>query len=122
MKGRNNLTLIRAHNEPNNPLVQFVRELARRQARIDAKNDLRELSEKTTGRAQAVMTQEPFRPALISLKEICATLTVSRTAVNILRAAGDFPQPVELGERRIAFVRDEFDAWLQERIDARSRK
>nr|WP_236884150.1 AlpA family phage regulatory protein [Devosia sp. A16] len=64
-------------------------------------------------------SNDNFRPALISLNEICATLTVSRTAVNILRAAGDFPQPVELGERRIAFVRDEFDAWLQARIKAR---
>lgn len=61
-------------------------------------------------------------PTLISINEICSTLTLSRTAVNILRAAGDFPAPVELGERRIAFVRSEFTEWLQRRIDARPAK
>lgn len=59
-------------------------------------------------------------PALISINECCRETTLSRTAINILRAAGDFPLAVELGERRVAFVRAEFRDWLSERIARRA--
>lgn len=65
------------------------------------------------------MTKEPFVPVLISLKETCQLLGVSRTAINQWRAVGSFPKAVQLGEKRIAFVRAEVMAWLQEKIDGR---
>lgn len=55
-------------------------------------------------------------PRLVSLNQVCAMTSLSRTAINNHRAAGTFPKPIPLGERRIAFVRSEVEAWISERI------
>jgi prophage regulatory protein len=59
-------------------------------------------------------------PILISIKEAAALTSMSRPLINILRAEGSFPAAVQLGERRIAFVRTEVLAWINERIAARA--
>lgn len=59
-------------------------------------------------------------PRLISLNEVCEISSLSRTAINKMRARGEFPSEVRLGERRVAFVRNEVYGWLQDRIDART--
>ena len=56
---------------------------------------------------------------VISLNDVCAMSSLSRTAFNKHRATGRFPVEVALGERRIGFVKTEVVAWLQARIDAR---
>ena len=56
---------------------------------------------------------------LISLNDVCELTSLSRTSINIKRAAGTFPQAVPLGEKRVAFVRAEVLAWIDERIAAR---
>ncbi len=62
-------------------------------------------------------------PALISLNEACRLTSLSRTAINVRRAAGTFPQPIPLDGRRIAFVRQEVESWIADRIAAaRSRE
>jgi prophage regulatory protein len=61
----------------------------------------------------------PAAPALMSIREACALTSLSRTAINNLRRAGGFPPAVDLGERRIAFVRSEVDGWIHDRIAAR---
>ncbi|MBZ7920577.1 AlpA family phage regulatory protein [Ensifer adhaerens] len=66
------------------------------------------------------MTRKPT-PILIPMKEICALTSLSRTMVNRLRVAGRFPDAVELGERRVAFVRSEVLAWIDERIAGRAK-
>lgn len=58
---------------------------------------------------------------LISLNQCCQMTSLSRTAINKRRRDGDFPKPVELGERRIGFVRAEVLAWIEDKIAARSR-
>lgn len=55
-------------------------------------------------------------PALVSLRDVCGMTSLSRTAINQRRADGRFPQPVPLGDRRIAFVRSEVENWIRERI------
>ncbi|KAB1086469.1 AlpA family phage regulatory protein [Neorhizobium galegae] len=57
--------------------------------------------------------------ALISLKDACALTSMSRTMLNRYRAEGRFPVAVELGDRRVAFVRSEVAAWIQQKIAAR---
>ncbi len=57
---------------------------------------------------------------LIPMKEVCTLTSLSRTMVNRLRVAGRFPAAVELGERRVAFVRSEVLAWIEERIAGRT--
>lgn len=65
------------------------------------------------------MTRKPT-PILIPMKEVCALTSLSRTMVNRLRSQGRFPEAVELGERRVAFVRSEVLAWIEERIAGRA--
>lgn len=60
------------------------------------------------------------RPRLIAMEEVCEVTSLSRAMVNKLRAAGRFPIAVPLTERRIAFVRAEVDAFLDQRIAARA--
>jgi prophage regulatory protein len=64
----------------------------------------------------------PETPALVSLNTACALTSLSRTAINRYRGEGRFPQPVWVGDRRIAFVRAEVEEWIRERIAARDRQ
>lgn len=59
-------------------------------------------------------------PRLMSFNDVCAATTLSRFAINCLRGAGDFPVAVQLGERRIGFVRAEVNAWIDQRIATRA--
>ncbi|HEY0220391.1 MAG TPA: AlpA family phage regulatory protein [Afipia sp.] len=59
------------------------------------------------------------QPRLVSIKTVCTMTSMSRSMVNALRADGAFVDAVELGPRRIGFVRDEVDAWIDARIKAR---
>ena len=59
-------------------------------------------------------------PPIISIKTAATMTSLSRPAINSLRAAGQFPAAVQLGERRIGFVRAEVMAWIEERIAARN--
>lgn len=61
-------------------------------------------------------------PVLISLNEVCARTSLSRTAINKLRAKGAFPDAVPLGDRRVGFVEEEVSEWISNRIAGRSRK
>ncbi|SJM33009.1 helix-turn-helix transcriptional regulator [Mesorhizobium delmotii] len=56
---------------------------------------------------------------LISIKEAARITSLSRTSINEKRSAGKFPQPVPLGDKRIAFVKSEVDQWIRDRIAAR---
>jgi len=57
---------------------------------------------------------------LVSLNDAAKMCALSRTMVNRYRAEGRFPRAVQLGERRIAFVRAEVQAWINEKIAARA--
>lgn len=59
---------------------------------------------------------------LIALNDVCKMTSLSRTSINKARAAGAFPRAVPLGERRVAFVRAEVEAWIESRIAARDAK
>ncbi|MCV9997667.1 AlpA family phage regulatory protein [Pararhizobium sp. YC-54] len=58
-------------------------------------------------------------PTLLSIKDVCALTSLSRTGINKARAIGRFPQAVEIHGRRIAFVRAEVLDWINSRIAAR---
>lgn len=57
---------------------------------------------------------------LMAPKEAAAATSLSRTYLQMMAEAGDFPKPVRLGERRIAYVRAEVEAWIADRIAARA--
>lgn len=58
-------------------------------------------------------------PRLMAPKDAAAATSLSRTLLTLMAAEGQFPQPVQLGERRIAYVRAEVEAWIDQRIAAR---
>ena len=58
-------------------------------------------------------------PELMSINEAAKATSLSRTSIFKLRERGEFPLAVPLGEKRVAFVRDEVAAWIADRIAAR---
>jgi prophage regulatory protein len=56
------------------------------------------------------------KPRLMAPKDAAEATSLSRTLLTLMAAEGHFPQPVKLGERRIAFVRAEVEAWIDQRI------
>ncbi len=71
--------------------------------------------------------QSPHAPApritaadrFISLKEVCGCLGVSRQTVDRLEARGLFPLRIRIGQRRMAWLKSEIDAWTAERAPPR---
>lgn len=59
-------------------------------------------------------------PRLMAPKEAAAATSLSRPLLSLMADAGEFPKPVRLGERRIAFVRAEVEEWIDARIAARA--
>lgn len=59
-------------------------------------------------------------PRLMAPKEAAAATSLSRTLLTLMAAEGQFPKPVPLGERRIAYVRSEVDQWIDQRIAGRA--
>lgn len=60
------------------------------------------------------------KPPLMAPKEAAAATSLSRTYLQMMAANGDFPKPVQLGERRIAYVRAEVEDWISDRIARRA--
>ena len=55
----------------------------------------------------------PLRP------DVQVRTCMGKTRIYELIASGDFPQPVRLG-RRIAFVEQEIDVWILQRMSERA--
>lgn len=62
------------------------------------------------------------RPLLMSPKEAATETSLSRQLLMLMAREGQFPLPVQLGERRQAYVRAEVIGWVQDRIAARSQR
>ena len=52
---------------------------------------------------------------LLSVKAVCQLTSWSRTSIGRLVEAGTFPQPVRLGEHRIAFRESDIAEYLRSR-------
>lgn len=59
-------------------------------------------------------------PRLVAPKDAALMTSLSRPMLSLLAAAGQFPKPVQLGERRVAYVRAEVEAWIDSRIERRA--
>lgn len=55
----------------------------------------------------------------LRLPEVIQISGYRRTTIYEMIKAGNFPAPVHLGPRAVAWVESEVEAWMQERIDAR---
>jgi prophage regulatory protein len=63
-----------------------------------------------------------MRQRLVSKKELKTIFGVPYSFAHIARleAAGQFPKRVQLGACRVAWVADEIDTWIEERIANRA--
>lgn len=58
-------------------------------------------------------------PELILSAEILARVPYSSNHLRRLEAQGDFPSRVRIGANRVAWLRDEVEQWLTERMEGR---
>lgn len=67
------------------------------------------------------MNQKPITgtPRLIRLPEVISKTGRSRSWIYGAVAAGEFPVPIKLGPKAIAFVESEVDEWIAAKISER---
>ena len=51
-------------------------------------------------------------------KAVCERVALSRATLDRLVAAGKFPTPIRLTERRLVYDADAVEAWMQEKVAA----
>jgi prophage regulatory protein len=59
-------------------------------------------------------------PRLMAPKAAAEATSLSRTMLGLMAKEGLFPKPVPIGERRVAYVRAEVEAWINDRIAGRA--
>lgn len=57
---------------------------------------------------------------VIKLKDVINTTGLSRSSIYAYMAKGEFPKPIQLGPRAVAWIEEEVQGWLQMRLDARN--
>jgi prophage regulatory protein len=65
------------------------------------------------------MTTISTTPELIVADEIAQRIPYSQNQLRRLEAQGSFPKRVRIGANRVAWVRQEVDQWIEERVNAR---
>ncbi|MGR2740721.1 helix-turn-helix transcriptional regulator [Billgrantia sp. Q4P2] len=55
---------------------------------------------------------------LIRKKAVLERTALSNTSLYRLIAKGEFPKPIQLGPRAVAWVEDEIEKWIDSRISA----
>lgn len=54
---------------------------------------------------------------LIRLAEVMKRVPYSRSTIYLKVARNEFPEPVSLGARAVAWVESEIDDWIEKRIE-----
>lgn len=49
-------------------------------------------------------------------KAVCAKIALSRTTLDRLVSAGEFPKPIRLAQRRIAYNAADVEQWMAEKM------
>lgn len=57
-----------------------------------------------------------MHPLLLSPRQVCERVSFSRTTLDRLVTSGDFPKPVRITERRLAYDAGAVDAWVREKL------
>lgn len=56
---------------------------------------------------------------VLTLPDVVKRTGVSRTRIYEMMEAGRFPKPIKIGARAIAFIADEVDGWVADRMAER---
>lgn len=59
---------------------------------------------------------------LIKIKEVMNITSLARPTIYKYIKNGNFPRPVSLGGRAVAWVREEIEEWIEQRIAERNSK
>ncbi|MBX7460809.1 AlpA family phage regulatory protein [Qipengyuania sp. YG19] len=51
-------------------------------------------------------------------KAVCDKISLSRATLDRMVAAGKFPKPIQLTERRLAYSLADVEAWMTDRMEA----
>ncbi|GAA5561537.1 hypothetical protein Asch03_02144 [Acinetobacter schindleri] len=62
------------------------------------------------------MQNNTATPRLISRKQVEQITSLSRSSIYLLMSQGRFPKPIQIGDQRVAWVIDEINAWVEDRI------
>lgn len=62
---------------------------------------------------------EEYVMRLIKLKEVMNNTGLGRSTIYKYVAEGEFPKPVSLGARAVAWVESEVDDWVLDKIEQR---
>jgi prophage regulatory protein len=54
---------------------------------------------------------------LLRLPEVMNRVGLSRSTVDLYVKRGEFPAPVKLGSRSVAWNSEDIDAWIQEKLE-----
>ena len=70
----------------------------------------------TPGFTQASIRPAPSPLRFLRLPEVMARTALSRTGIYRRIAAGTFPRQVTLGEKSVAWIEAEVEAWMLDRV------
>lgn len=56
-------------------------------------------------------------PQFLTPKAVCQQVAISRATLDRLVAAGSFPSPIRLTQRRLVFNRADVEAWMTEKLE-----
>jgi len=57
--------------------------------------------------------------ALIRLKDVLARVRIGRSTIYSLIKASQFPKPISLGPRSVAWIEAEIDEWIAQKVACR---
>ena len=58
-------------------------------------------------------------PWLMKLKDVMHTTGLARSTVYKYISDGNFPKPVSLGERNVAWLQSEIEDWIWDKVEQR---
>ncbi|MGE4502567.1 MAG: helix-turn-helix transcriptional regulator [Thiomicrospira sp.] len=56
---------------------------------------------------------------LLRINGVKSLTGISKSHIYLLASKGDFPKPIKLGERSVAWVQEEVETWIENRISQR---
>jgi prophage regulatory protein len=67
------------------------------------------------------MQSNPITPKhLLSKRAVLKQIPISGATMWRTIAAGEFPKPIRIGKRRVAWLQTEIDDWLADRMEERA--
>jgi prophage regulatory protein len=57
------------------------------------------------------------KPNLLNRQKVQTKTTLSRSSIYELIGRGEFPKPLKISGRRVAWLESAVDAWIQSRIE-----